>query len=182
VVLPSMLLVSALAVGEPTPAVWGTDWGVARFGVGALTFAENGLDLQLQLRIPGVAIAVGWRYARWDDTFMNPYSEEIQSRTHEELTGPTVYWLLRPERATTFFVGGEILRASRRVNTFPDGAQDESSLIAPMVGGGWQARLGPLHAQIGLFLSVGKKLKTVTALSSEENVVFDAQLQLGICL
>lgn len=152
-----------------------------RLGLGALTFAKRGLDLQIQYRLPGSHVALGLRYAKWDDTTNSPLTGEVLSETTESLAGATAYWIFGPPDASTWFAGVELLRATRLLTTVADGSEDKQSVIAPMIGGGWMGRLGPLHLQAGLFFSLGKRLKTQTPDSSEENVVFDPQIQVGLC-
>lgn len=151
-----------------------------RLGLGALTLAKRGIDLQLQYRLPGSHISLGLRYAKWDDATHDPYSDEVLSETTESLAGATAYWLFGPPDASMWFAGVELLRATRLLTTVADGSKDERSIIAPMVGGGWMGRLGPLHFQAGLFFSLGGRLKTQTPNSSYENVVFDPQIQVGL--
>ncbi len=139
-----------------------------------------GTALQVGYRPEGSHWQYGFRYARWTDTFEDPFSGNKLTDNTYTLLGPTLCYLFDIESPGTWYLGVFLLKWSDREYAYFTGESDTAGETAPFFGGGYQRRIGEhFYWNLGMFLS-GLTARTETSVSSTEESVFDAQAQLGI--
>ena len=157
------------------------DAGEFRVGVGPLLLAEDGADLHLEYRPDRSRWSFGYRYARWTDTFDDPFTGTSLTRSTTTLSGPTLSYHF-DVTGSGWYLGGSILKASRTERAQLTGEEDSDSVTALFFGGGYTGSIGRSgYYDVGLYVSPGTQLTTRTSVSSEEDSgLFDARLMIGL--
>jgi len=150
--------------------------------MGALTLAEDGVDLQLGYRPDQSHWVYGYRYVRWTDTSRDPFFGRALTKSTTTMSGPSASYLFRPESRGSWYVGASILKVSRTERALLTGEEGRDSTTALFFGGGFMGSFGKSgFYNLGLLLSPGTKLVTRTSVSSEEETgLLDAQAQIGL--
>lgn len=161
--------------------------GVARgpevsLGVGVLTFALGGSDVQVNVRGAGSHWLYGFKFVQSENTFRDPFTERKLTKTRETMVGPTLTYVFRPDRGFSWMLGGSLSRWTKREESLLTGEVGRDSTTAAFIGGGFTGVMGPhFYYRLGIFLAPGAHLKTSTSVSSEEDSGgIDAVLHLGI--
>lgn len=153
-----------------------------RAGVGVFTFADQGLDLQVDVRPRQSRWQAGIKVVRWTDTFKDPFTGRSLTKTAESKVGPFVNYLFHPESRFTWYLGGSVLRWSKRETSLITGEVGRADTTAPFFGGGFTGPMGRhFYYNLGIFLGPGARLSTQTSVSSEQDSGgFDIQIQVGV--
>ncbi len=151
-------------------------------GVGPLTHALGGTDLQVNLRFAGSRWLYGFKHVQFESTFRDPFTDRKLTKTRESMTGPTVTYIFRPDRGFSWMLGGSISRWTKREESLLTGEVGRDATTAAFFGGGFTGVMGPhFYYRLGIFLAPGARLKTSTSVSSEEDSGgIDAVLHLGM--
>jgi len=154
-----------------------------RAGIGVFLLADQGMDFQIGFHHPALNHwRFGYRHVQWRDTFHDPYTGRALTKTTEGRTGPLVDYLFRPDSRGTWYLGGAVMRWSKREESLMTGEVSRAATTAPFIGGGYTRALGShVYYNLGMYLSPGARLSTRTSVSSEDDSgAFDIQIQMGV--
>jgi hypothetical protein len=152
-----------------------------RVGAGVFLLADQGQDFQISFRPASSHWQFSYRHVQWRDHFNDPFTGRRLTETTETRTGPLVDYLFSPQSPGSWYLGGAVLRWSKREESLLTGEVDRVATTAPFIGGGYARTLGRhVYFNLGLYLSPGTRLSTRTSVSSEDDSgAFDIQIQLG---
>lgn len=171
------LLALLLSLSHPAIA---DEFSVA---AGAFNLAEDGADFQINYREAQSHWQYGLRYQRWSETFHDPYTGNVHSKTTDTLIGPVVYYLFQNESRHSAYVGASLLNWTRTETPLAvAGASASGSTTDFYFGGGYMGRFGEMgYYNAGIFISPTAEMKTQIAISeTEDSGHFDIQLQVGL--
>ena len=118
--------------------------------IGALSF--SGTDVQIYYRRNESPWLIGYKYAKWTETFE---FFGIQTDTSKiSMTGPFVRYLLNPNQDKTWYLGASMLNHSEEVTCLTVPGTDQDSDTSLYFGGGvmgWRDR--GIYYNVGLLLS-----------------------------
>jgi hypothetical protein len=104
------LLGLVLLLLGPTP-LQGQD---VRVGAGVFLLADQGQDFQVSFRPASSHWRFGYRHVQWRDTFNDPFTGRRLTETTETRSGPLVDYLFSPQSPGSWYLGGAVLRWSKR--------------------------------------------------------------------
>jgi hypothetical protein len=155
--------------------------------LGIFNLVRDGGDIQLSYRAENSYWQYFLRYMQFEDLFVDPYSGNEHSKTKDVLLGPGVNYLFHKESRHSAYVGISLLQWTRTetpilVTGPPNMTAMTASRWDPYFGGGYQGRFASHgYYNAGIFLAPTAKMRTQTAISSEEQSGnFDIQLQVGL--
>ncbi|HJV90298.1 MAG TPA: hypothetical protein VJ623_08350 [Holophagaceae bacterium] len=171
-----LLLVPAVLCAQATSK--GPEVGV---GVGLLTLALGGADVEVTLQPAGSRWLYGFKHVQFTTHDDDPFTGRRLTETRQAMTGPTVTFVFRPGRGFSAMLGGSVLRWSKREESMVTGEVGRDATTALFVGGGITGTLGShFYYRVGIYLAPGAHLKTQTRVSSEEDSGgIDGQVHLG---
>lgn len=150
---------------------------------GIYNLAEDGAEFQVNFREAQSHWQYGLRYQKWSETFHDPYTGNVHSKTSDTLMGPVVYYLFQNESRHSAYVGVSLLNWSRTETPLAvAGASASGSTTDLYFGGGYMGRFGEMgYYNAGMFIAPTAEMNTAIAISTtEESGHFDIQLQLGL--
>lgn len=153
-----------------------------RLGLGVFNLAKDGKDVQVDFRPKQSHWQVGFTFAQWTDIAKDPFTGRRLTETTETRIGPFLNYLFRPEAWGTWYLGGSVLRCTKRELSLITGEVGRDSATGPFVGGGFTGGMGRhFYYNLGFFLGPGTRLNTKTSVSSEQDSgSFDIQAQMGV--
>lgn len=151
--------------------------GEFRVGIGAMMFAEDGVDLQVSYRPERSKWQYGLRYLRYTEEW--DFGGAILSETTTTLYGPTLNYLFNPESRHSWYLGASVYYWEQLEWSTRTGTRGKDSTTTVFFGGGRTGKIGENgFYDLGIFLTP-VTLSTETADSTEERSGVDIRLQIG---
>ncbi len=144
--------------------------------IGALSF--SGADIQIYYRKNESPWLVGYKYAKWTETFEFFGIETDTTKT--TMAGPFVRYLLKPYQNKTWYLGASMLKHSVELTCLTVPGTDKDSDTSPYFGAGVMGKRDrSVYYNIGLLLSPTAELSTLAggcAMEQEGGVDLNAHI------